>query len=188
MANIKRFLRRLWLKARGTSPVAFVLTGCAVLSAAALGIYLMVAPDAAAKGTLSPLFPAVRRDGIQEVLVHNKYGVEYVVKSEYAKDANGNVTQNLSFWLEKDGVEAPLDSEKLSYFVVGTGQNYVYEPVISAPETGDPDYEEKMALYNRKKKEFGFTENAPYYVLTKRSDGEKHKVYYGKSALSGDGY
>ena len=188
MASIKRFLRRLWLKLRGTSPVALILTGCAVLSAAALGIYLLVAPGDAAQGTLSSLFPAVRRDDIKEVLVHNKYGVEYLVKSEYATDDNGNVSQNPSFWLDKDGAEAPLDSEKLSYFVVGTGQNYVYEAVVSAPEASDPDYDEKMALYERKKKEFGFGENAPYYVLTKRSDGQKYKVYYGKSALSGDGY
>ncbi|MBO7171016.1 MAG: hypothetical protein J6W28_07565 [Clostridia bacterium] len=188
MDKVKRFLRRTLLTLRGTSPAALILFGCTILSAAALGIYLLVAPEAATNGTLSPLFTAVRRDDIKEVLVHNEYGVEYVVKSEYGKDAQGNVTEYLSFWLEKDGAQAPLDSEKLSYFVVGTGQNYVYDPVVSAPEEGDPDYEEKLALYERKKKEFGFTDDAPYYVLTKRSDEQKYKVYYGKSALSGDGY
>ena len=188
MERVKRFLRRLWLKVRGTSRPALILMGCALLSAAALGIYLLAAPDAATKGTLSPLFSATRRDDIKEVLVHNEHGVEYTVKSEFAKDQNGNVTTQQSFWLEKDGAIALLDSEKLSYFVVGTGQNYVYDPVISAPEEGDPDYEEKLALYERKKKEFGFTENAPYYILTRYSDGQKYKVYYGKSALSGDGY
>ena len=188
MEKIKRFLRRLWLKLRGTSRPALVLMGCALLSAVALGIYLLAAPDDATKGSVSPLFSATRRDDIKEVLVHNEYGVEYSVKSEFAKDENGNLTTQQSFWLEKDGAIAPLDSEKLSYFVVGTGQNYVYDPVISAPEADDPDYEEKLKLYERKKKEFGFTENAPYYLLTRYSDGQQYKVYYGKSALSGDGY
>ncbi len=188
MDKIKRFFRRLWLNIRGTSPAALVMVLLTLLSGVALTVYLVAAPEAATQGTLSPLFPAVRREGIKEILIHNDYGVEYSVKSEYAKDADGNVTQNLSFWLEKDGALVPLDSEKLSYLVVGTGMNYVYDPVISAPDAGEADYEEKLALYEKKKKEFGFTEDAPYYELTKRADDTTIRVYFGKTALSGDGY
>ena len=188
MERLKRFFRRLRLNLSGTSRAALVLLLCAVLALGGLGIYLLAAPSDGASGTLSPLFPAVRRDGIKEILIHNDYGVEYVIKSEYATDANGNVTQNLSFWLEKDGAQAPLDSEKLSYLVVGTGQNYVYDPVISAPEEGEEDYAARLAEYEKKKKEFGFTEDAPYYELTKRADGATLRVYFGKTALSGDGY
>ena len=188
MDKIKRFFRRLWLNIRGTSRVALVLLLCAFACAASLVIYLVAAPEEVTAGTLSPLFPAVRRDGIKEILIHNDYGVEYVVKSEYGKDAAGNVTENLAFWLEKDGAEAVLDSEKLSYLVVGTGQNYVYDPVITAPTAGEADYESKLALYEQKKKEFGFTGDAPYYELTKRADNTTLRVYFGKTALSGDGY
>lgn len=188
MDKIKRFFRRLWLNIRGTSPTALVLVLLTLLSGVALTVYLVAAPETATQGTLSPLFPAVRREGIKEILIHNDYGTEFSVKSEYAKDADGNVTENLSFWLERDGGRVPLDSEKLSYLVVGTGVNYVYDPVVTAPEKGEADYEEKLALYEQKKKEFGFTEGAPYYELTKRADDTTLRVYFGKTALSGDGY
>lgn len=188
MEKLKRFFRRLWLGVRGTSKAALILILCTVVSAGVLGVYLLAAPDETASGTLSPLFPSVKREGIEKILIHNDYGVEYTVKSEYGKDANGNLTESLAFWLEKDGSEAILDDEKLSYLVVGTGQNYVYEPVISAPEAGDADYEKKLALYEQKKKEFGFGGDAPYYELTKRTDGTTLRVYYGETALSGDGY
>ena len=188
MEKLKRFFRRLWLGVRGTSRPVLILALCAVLSAGALGIYLLAAPSPATGGGTSLLFPAVDRKGIQQILIHNDSGVEYTVKSEYGKDENGNVTENLAFWLEKGGISAALDSEKLSYLVVGTGRNSVYDPVISAPEAGEEDYEEKLALYEQKKKEFGFTERSPYYELTKREDGTTLRVYYGKTALSGDGY
>ena len=143
---IKRFWRGLTKRMR----IAVALLCVSALLLAGFGIYMLVRPDETANEATATLFPMVEREGIASVLCHTTHGTEYTVKSEpyTIADENGNPQSYRRFFVVSgSGKEydlLKLNSTKLSSFVVGTGKNYVYSPVISAPESGDPEYAEKL--------------------------------------------
>ena len=197
---IKRFWRGFTVRSR----VALCILLSAALLLGAFGIYMLVRPDTTdAEGTRS-LFPGVERTQIESVLCHTASGAEYTVLSKPLVDENGKETGYRRFIVKtSDGKEhtgLSLNSMQLSYFVVGTGKNYVYSDVTSRAE--DADYESK-------RKELGFSENSPYYelklmdkVLTDETGrplrdengeqiiekGATYRVYYGVKDVTGDGY
>ena len=186
---IKRFWRGLTVRMRAA--VAILL--CAAILCAGFGVYLLVRPgEDAGEGTQS-LFPGVDRADIKSVLCHTVNDTEYTVKGAYytVTDTNGNPQQNKRFYIvTPDGTDhsgLSLNSMQLSYFVVGTGKNYVYSPVISAPEAGTEGYSEALAEYESKRRELGFHEGSAYYELTTEA-GAVYRVYYGIKDVTGDGY
>lgn len=186
---IKRFWRGLTLRMR----VAIVILLAAAVLVGGFGIYLLVRPDdAQSKGTQS-LFPGVDRADISKVLCHTVSGEEYTVKGDYYSsiDSYGQPQTYKRFYIiTSDGVDhsgLSLNSMQLSSFVVGTGKNYVYSAVTSAPAASDPDYAAKLAEYESKCHELGFSDESAFYELTTEA-GTTYRVYYGIKDVTGDGY
>lgn len=190
---IKRFWRGLTKRMRA----AVVLLAASALLLAGFGIYLLVRPSGAAASATQTLFPGVDRNEIASVLCHTRSGTEYTVKGSYytVTDAYGDPQSYKRFYIiTPDGTEdgyshdlLTLNATKLSYFVVGTGKNYVFSPVISAPESGAENYGELLSAYETKKKELGFSADSPYYELT-TTGGSVYRVYYGIKDVTGTGY
>ncbi len=186
---IKRFWRGLTKRMR----VAILLLCASALLLAGFGIYMLARPEAPPNEATSTLFPGVDRDRIASVLCHTRSGNEYTVKGEYytIPGENGDPrTYRRFFIVTADGKShdlLSLDGTKLSYFVVGTGKNYVFSPVVSAPESGASDYAERLAEYEAKKRELGFGEDSPYYELT-TVEGDVYRVYFGIKDVTGTGY
>lgn len=186
---IKRFWRGLTKRMR----IAVILLTVSALLLAGFGIYMLVKPEKAPAEATGTLFAPVEREQIASVLCHTRSGSEYTIRSEdyTVTDENGNPRNYRHFFIvTADGAShdlLTLNSTKLSYFVVGTGKNYVFSPVVSAPESGEPEYGEKLSAYEAKKRELGFREDSPYYELTTVS-GEVYRVYYGIKDVTGDGY
>lgn len=190
---IKRFWRGLTKRMR----IAVVLLLSAVLLLAGFGIYLLARPTDSTERATSTLFPGVDRNEIASVLCHTESGNEYTVMGAFytVTDAYGDPQTYKRFYIvTPDGTEdgyshdlLTLNATKLSYFVVGTGKNYVFSPVISAPASGAENYGELLATYESKKKELGFSDGGAYYELTTTS-GEVYRVYYGIKDVTGAGY
>lgn len=190
---IKRFWRGLTKRMRA----AVILLTVSALLLAGFGIYLLVRPTDTVERATSTLFPAVDRTGIESVLCHTKSGSEYTVKGSFytVTDVNGDPQTYKRFYIvTPDGTAEghshnflTLNATKLSYFVVGTGKNYVFSPVISAPESGAENYGELLSAYEAKKKELGFSDDSPYYEL-KTTSGDVYRVYYGIKDVTGAGY
>ena len=186
---LSRFVRGLTLRTR----VALSLLLAAALILAGFGLYLLVRPEGGASGQVQTLFESVDRSAISSVRCHTVSGEEYTVKGAVytLPDEGGNPkTYKYFYVITSDGeehTELTINSTQLSYFVVGTGKNYVYSPVITAPKAGEADYDALLAAYKSKEKELGFTEGSAYYELTTET-GAVYRVYYGIKDVTGDGY
>lgn len=191
--NILKPIKRFWRGLTARMRVALAILLAAAILLAGFGVYLLVRPTANAEEGTRSLFPGVDRAGIKSVRCHTVHGTEYTVKGAYytVTDTYGNPQTNKRFYIvTSDGTDhsgLSLNSMQLSYFVVGTGKNYVYSPVISAPEPGTEGYSEALAAYESKRKELGFHENSAYYELTSE-EGNVYRVYYGIKDVTGDGY
>lgn len=188
---IKRFFRGL----TGRMRVAVILLLVSALLLAGLGVYLLATSGDATGDETQSLFPGVDRAGIKSVLCHTVGGEEYTIKGSYydVTDAYGEKKTYKRFYIvtadgdDEQYQDLTLDATQLSYFVVGTGKNYVYAPVISAPVSGEENYGEKLTAYENKRKELGFHDNSAYYQLTTET-GEVYRVYYGIKDVTGNGY
>lgn len=193
--SIKIFkpIKRFWRGLTGRMRAALAILLAAALLLAGFGVYLLVRPTDDTGEETQSLFPGVDRAQIKSVLCHTVKGTEYTVKGAYytVTDSSGNPQKNKRFYIMtsdgKDHSGLSLNSMQLSYFVVGTGKNYVYSPVISAPEPGTEGYSEALATYESKRRELGFHENSAYYELTTEG-GSVYRVYYGIKDVTGDGY
>lgn len=192
-----RPIKRFWRGLTGRMRAAAVLLLATALLLVGFGIYLLVRPSDATDAATRTLFPGVDRNGIASVLCHTESGNEYTVEGAFYTytDANGDPQTSKRFYIvTPDGTEEgyahellTLNATKLSYFVVGTGKNYVFSPVVSAPVSGADNYGELLSVYEAKKRELGFSDDSPYYELT-TTEGEVFRVYYGIKDVTGDGY
>lgn len=186
-------IRRFWRGLTKRMRAATVLLCISALLLAGFGIYMLVKPEKVAEEATATLFPGVDREQIASVLCHTRSGEEYTVKGENytITGENGDPrTYRRFFIVSSDGKShdlLSLEATKLSYFLVGTGRNYVFSPVVSAPESGAADYAERLSEYEAKKRELGFRDDSPYYELT-TTEGAVYRVYYGIKDVTGDGY
>ncbi len=197
--SIKIFkpIRRFWRGQTKRMKTALVLLLVAALLLVGIGIYLLARPSTDADGATQTLFPGVDRADVSSVLCHTASGAEYTVKGAYytVTDNKGDPQRFKHFFIiTPDGTEEgytheglSLNATQFSSFIVGTGKNYVYSPVVSAPEAGVENYDALLAAYKDKKRELGFSEDSPYYEL-KTEDGKSYRVYYGIKDVTGDGY
>lgn len=193
--SIKIFkpIRRFWRGQTKRMKTALLLLLAAALILVGFGVYLLARPSGAVDEASRTLFPGVDRAQVSSVLCHTASGAEYTVKGAYytVTDAHGDPQTFKRFYIiTGDGTShegLSLNASQFSSFIVGTGKNYVYSPVVSAPAADAADYDALLAAYEDKKRELGFGENSPYYELT-TEEGKAYRVLYGIKDVTGDGY
>ena len=187
-------IKRFWRGLTGRMRMVVLLSLTCAFILLGVGIYLLARPAADSGEGVQLLFsPGIERAEISEVLCHTVSGEEYTVRgSDYPYEGEDGepVTLGRFHVVTSDGKihsGLSLNSTQLSSFVVGTGKNYVYSAVVSKPAVGDADYEKKLAEYEKKYTEFGFSDESAFYEI-KTEDGRRHRVYYGIKDVTGDGY
>lgn len=193
--SIKIFkpIKRFWRGQTRRMKTALLLLLAAALILVGFGVYLLARPADGEDEASRTLFPGVDRADVSSVLCHTASGAEYTVKGAYytVTDIHGDPQTYKRFYIiDGEGTsheDLSLNASQFSSFVVGTGKNYVYSPVVSAPEAGVENYDALLAAYEDKKRELGFGEKSPYYEL-KTESGKTYRVYYGIKDVTGDGY
>lgn len=185
-----RALRRFWRGLTKRSRIGLLCVGVALLLLAAFGVLRLVGVGGEDTTPTATLFPGIDREGIAEVVCHTAKGTEYTVKGATYEmpDGYGNVNTYKQFYLiTADGVahgDLMIDSTQLSNFVVGTGKNYVFAPVVWRDH---PDFVNDTDAYAAKLRELGFHENTPYYEIASTA-GDRYRVLYGIKDVTGEGY
>ncbi len=185
-----RAVRRFWRGLTKRARAGLVCVLVAVLLFGTLGILHLAGVGESDTTPTATLFPGMTREEISQVVCHTAKGTEYTVKGATYEmpDGYGNVNTYKQFYLiTSDGTargDLMLESMQLSSFVVGTGKNYVFAPVVWRDH---PDFAGNAAAYEAKLRELGFHENAPYYEITSTA-GDSYRVLYGIKDVTGEGY